>query len=106
MSICDSTRVCVGQQARRLDAAAEAPRWLLAEVLWRSGREEEAAQELEEIAQLLFETRDEIERGRARMSGILRKDDVEEILAGLPKRRREAINNRRRRFASAGRLVA
>jgi len=96
----------VGQQARRLDAVAEAPRWLLAEVLWRSGREEEAAQELEEIAQLLFETRDEIERGRARMSGILRKDDVEEILAGLPKRRRDAINNRRRRFASAGRLVA
>ena len=95
----------MGPQAKRLDAAAEAPRWLLAEVLWRSGREEEAAQELEELAELLFETRDEIDRGRARMSGILRKDDVEEILAGLPKRRREAIENQRRRFASALRLA-
>ena len=65
----------------------------------------EAAQELEELAELLFETRDEIDRGRARMSGILRKDDVEEILAGLPKRRRDAIENQRRRFASAPRLL-
>lgn len=84
-----------------LDATAESPRWLLAEILWRSKRKDDAEKELDELRKLLFDRRDEIERKRAKLSGALRTDEFESLVIGLPRRRREAIEQEKRRLAFA-----
>ncbi len=92
--------------AIELDGSAEGPRWLLAEILWRSGRRDESKKELDELQKMLFERRDEIERQRARLSGGLFRADYEKVVTSLPKRRREAIANEKKRLAFAAPLPA
>jgi tetratricopeptide (TPR) repeat protein len=89
------------REAIRLDPAAEAPRRLLAEILWRTERKDEAERELEALRKLLLDRRDEIERKRAKLSGAMRSAEFEELVTGLPKRRREIIDGQRRRLAFA-----
>ena len=53
------------------------------------------------FAQLLFDRRDEIERKRAKLSGAIRVAEYEQLVTGLPKARREAIEQEKRRLAFA-----
>ena len=53
------------------------------------------------MRKLLLDRRDEIERKRAKLSGAMRSAEFEELVTGLPKRRREIIDGQRRRLAFA-----